>query len=286
MFDISTRLVSEQDEISGLETIGWGNHSWKYLSLIGDERVINLQRRKVYVFFGFCVMPWEDFRKSWIQRCMGAKIRMDKIFTESMESRMSSSRTFFQDSIRCSSAKKSKVYCTEYEKHWKFHRKNSIMSMFNDFSCGTKGNATESVVGPGSEKKWSSISEGSPQGICDRIAERTLLEFAESGCPFSVRRLHFPEVNLAVDQETIETTLRIIISANHLSLLWSSRRDVWRVWIPSREKGATRCDGTIKFFTRAQCDQERSSLWILMTQRIKFSFPTILRTNWEAVTTR
>ena len=38
MFDISAGLVSEQDEISGLETIGWENHSWKYLSLIGDER--------------------------------------------------------------------------------------------------------------------------------------------------------------------------------------------------------------------------------------------------------
>ena len=50
MFDISMRLVSEQDEIPGLETIGWENHSWKYLSLIGDERVINLQRTKVYVF--------------------------------------------------------------------------------------------------------------------------------------------------------------------------------------------------------------------------------------------
>ena len=46
MFDhISTRLVSEQNDISGMET-----HSWKYLSLIGDERVINLQRTKVYVF--------------------------------------------------------------------------------------------------------------------------------------------------------------------------------------------------------------------------------------------
>ena len=54
----------EQDEISGLETIGWENHSWKYLSLIGDERIINLQRTMVYVFFGFCVVPEEDFRKS------------------------------------------------------------------------------------------------------------------------------------------------------------------------------------------------------------------------------
>ena len=32
MFDISTKLVCEQDEISGLETISWENHSWKYLS--------------------------------------------------------------------------------------------------------------------------------------------------------------------------------------------------------------------------------------------------------------
>ena len=27
MFDISAKLVSEQDELSGLETIGWENHS-------------------------------------------------------------------------------------------------------------------------------------------------------------------------------------------------------------------------------------------------------------------
>ena len=52
MFDISMKLVSEQDEISGLKTIGWENHSWKYLSLI-DERAINLQRTKVYVFSDF-----------------------------------------------------------------------------------------------------------------------------------------------------------------------------------------------------------------------------------------
>ena len=53
MFDISAKLVVEQDEISGLETIGWEKHSWKYLSLIGDERIINLQRTKVYVFSDF-----------------------------------------------------------------------------------------------------------------------------------------------------------------------------------------------------------------------------------------
>ena len=45
MFDISTKLVSEQDEISGMETIGWDKHSRKYLSLIGDERIIFCARR-------------------------------------------------------------------------------------------------------------------------------------------------------------------------------------------------------------------------------------------------
>ena len=76
---MSTRLVPEQDEISGLETIGWENHSWKHLSLIGDERVINLQRTKVYVFSGslccvlvrFSKLPqsneaWEQ-RLGWIK---------------------------------------------------------------------------------------------------------------------------------------------------------------------------------------------------------------------------
>ena len=51
IFDISAaKLVGEQVEISNLETIGWEKHSWTYLSLIGDETVINLQRPKVYVF--------------------------------------------------------------------------------------------------------------------------------------------------------------------------------------------------------------------------------------------
>ena len=51
MFDISDKLVSEQsDEIYGVTTINWENSSWKYLSLIGDEQVISLQRTKVYMF--------------------------------------------------------------------------------------------------------------------------------------------------------------------------------------------------------------------------------------------
>ena len=50
MFDISAKLVSEQEEVNNVDKIHWKNHSWKQLSLIGDETVINLQRAKVYVF--------------------------------------------------------------------------------------------------------------------------------------------------------------------------------------------------------------------------------------------
>ena len=50
MFDISAKLVSEQDEIYGISTISWEDSSWKYLSLVGDEQVISLLHKKDYVF--------------------------------------------------------------------------------------------------------------------------------------------------------------------------------------------------------------------------------------------
>ena len=117
VFDISAKLVSEQEEISGLETIGWENHSWKYMSLIGDERIINLQRTKVYVFSDSVLChgkihqnpesnkAWEE-RIGWILQLLKATETM----TESMESRRNSSGISSQDLIRCSSATKSKVY--------------------------------------------------------------------------------------------------------------------------------------------------------------------------------
>ena len=45
------------------------------------------------------------------------------------------------------------------------------------------GKGQWSFIGPGSEKKWYSISEDSPQGEWDKMAERMTLDFAESGHP-------------------------------------------------------------------------------------------------------
>ena len=95
MFDISTRLVSEQDEISGLETIGWENHSSKYMSLIGEERIISLQCTKVYVFSDSVLCPgkihenhqsntaWEH-RLGWLKSSQNYR-NFDRIDGEPME---------------------------------------------------------------------------------------------------------------------------------------------------------------------------------------------------------
>ena len=88
-----------------------------------------------------------------------------------------------------------------------------------------------SFIGPGSEKKWYSLEENSPQGIWNHIADKMLLEFAESGCPIFRATTPFARGTLkskghgklsfhfAADQEeTIETIFRIIVFANQLSL--------------------------------------------------------------------
>ena len=74
------------------------------------------------------------------------------------------------------------------------------------------------------------MEENSPQGIWDQIAEKMLLEFAESGSPvfrattpFSRSKLKSKglgklSIHYAADQATIETFFRIIVFANQLSL--------------------------------------------------------------------
>ena len=113
MFDISAKLVGEQEEIHGLDKIHWEKHSWKYLSLIGDETVINLQRAKVYVFSDSVLCVGRGPSIYDVQRSLERKDRMinaTETLTESVESRLNSSGTSSQDSPRCSSAVKSMIY--------------------------------------------------------------------------------------------------------------------------------------------------------------------------------
>ena len=190
MFDISTKLVSEQDEISGLETIGWENHSWRYLSLIGDERITNLQRTKVYVFSDsvLClgkILENPESNEAWEQRLGWINLlKITKTLTESMVSQWNSSGIFSQDfnTLQLSDEVKSLLYRLG-ETPEIFTGRILFMSMFNDISCDSNGNEEEclanaklvslyarrfgkaqwSFIGPGSEKKWYSIKEDSPQ---------------------------------------------------------------------------------------------------------------------------
>ena len=73
MFDITLKLVSEQEEINNLDKIHWERNSWKQLSLIGDETVINLQRASLRLL-RFCVVPWKDPSTSGIQRSLEERI--------------------------------------------------------------------------------------------------------------------------------------------------------------------------------------------------------------------
>ena len=197
MFDTSTRLVSEQSEISGLETIGWENHSWKYLSLTGDERVINLQRTKFYVFSDpvLClgkILENPQSNDAWEQRLGWLKSSQNtKTLTQSTASQWNSSGLFPRIQYVASQwwSQKFNVQIRRHEK--KSQEEFYFMSMFNDISCWTKENETEcllnskivslyarrfgkgqwSFTGPGSEKKWYCISEDSPQGEWDNMAD-------------------------------------------------------------------------------------------------------------------
>ena len=249
--------MTEQDEISGLETIGWEKHSWKYMLLIGDERIINLQRTKIYVFSDSALClgkihqnpesneAWKK-RIEWITSSQSYR-NFDGINGEPTEFEWNIFPGF--DKLQLCD-KVTDLLSRLGETPAKFTGRILFMSMSNDISCGTKDNEQEclaharvvslyarnfgtgqwSFIGPGSEKKWYSMEEDCPQGIRDEIAEKMLVEFAESGSP--IFRATTPlsrgqlrskghgklSIHFAATQETFETIFRIIVSANQLSL--------------------------------------------------------------------
>ena len=83
------------------------------------------------------------------------------------------------------------------------------------FFCAKIGAGQWSFLGPGSEKKWYSVSEDSPQDEWDEMAEKMMVTLAESGHP--VFRVTSPlsrgvlkskgggklSIHFCADQETI-----------------------------------------------------------------------------------
>ena len=231
MFDITAKWVDEQDEINNLDKIHWRRNSWKQLSLIGDERVINLQRTKVYVFSDsvLCLGIIHQHPESneackkiieWITTDKSYR-DYDGINGEPTELEWNIFPGFTTLQL-C--GKVTDLLSRSGETPENFTGRILFMSMFNDISCDRKGNKEEclanarvvkvlakrfgighwSLIGPGSEKKWYSMEENSPQGIWDHIADEMLLEFAESGISIFPRNVSIGPVK-SQKQRTWET---------------------------------------------------------------------------------
>ena len=186
------------------------NHSWKQLSLIGDETVINLQRAKVYVFSDSVLClgsvhqhpqsneAWKE-RIGWITTDKSYR-DYDGINGEPTEIEWNIFPGFTTLQV-C--GKVTDLLSRLGETPETFKGRILFMSMFNDISCEKKDNEEECVanakvvfilakkfgigqwsfIGPGSKKKWYSMEENSPQGILGSYRGKMLLEFAESGHP-------------------------------------------------------------------------------------------------------
>ena len=149
-FDISVKLVSEQDEICGVKTIDWENSSWKYLSLKGDEQVISLQRAKVYVFSDsvLCLGKIHENPQSntaWEQRLELFKSTLeyrtlDRIDGEPMEFEWNIFPGF---NTLQPSEEVQELLLRLNETPENFTGRIIFMSMFNDISLGSKDNKIE-----------------------------------------------------------------------------------------------------------------------------------------------
>ena len=229
MFDVSARLVSEQDEISGLETIGWENYSWKYLSLIGDERIINLQRTKVYVFPDSVLFLGKIFENPESNDACERRSEWIKSF-QKLQKLWQYRR--WADGIRVEYFPRIQYLAAQWRSQkftvqiGRYTRKITgrilFMSMFNEIPCGTKDNEKEClgharVVSLYARKfgkgQWSFIGLGVPYHW--RHSPRNLWQYCRKDAvgirwadvQFSVPRLLCPEVNSKAKALEIVDTL-------------------------------------------------------------------------------
>ena len=159
MFDITAKLVSEQDEIHGLDKIHWEKNSWRQLSLIGDETVTNLQPRKSLCLLRFCVVPRKDPSTSRFQRSLENKVAESdpRKATEIMDG-IDGEPTEFEWNIfpgfttlqLC--GKVNDLLSDLGQTPKTFTRRILFMSMFNDISCDRKDNKEECLANAGSRQ--------------------------------------------------------------------------------------------------------------------------------------
>ena len=188
MFDVTAQLVNNQEEINCLDRILWGKNSWTHS--IFDAH------KSMYSQILCCVSarsinipnPTILGRKGLNGSSMRKATETDGNNAEPTEFEWNifPGFTTLQLCDRISNLLSSLGQSPET-----FTGRILFMSMFNDISCGTKGNEEEclanvkvvstfakkfcigqwSFIGPGSEKKWYSAEDSSPQGIWDNCPQ-------------------------------------------------------------------------------------------------------------------
>ena len=143
----------EQEEINNLDKIHWERNSWKQLSLIGDETVINLQRAKVYVFsdsvlFLGRIHQHPESNEAWKKRIVGVMAEKsyrdyDAINGESTEFEWNIFPRFTTLQL-C--GKVTDLLSNLGETPETFTGRILFMTMFNDISCDGKGNKEECLA--------------------------------------------------------------------------------------------------------------------------------------------
>ena len=240
---------------------------------MNDRSSRQSSKHKSLCVLRFCVVSRQSSSTSWMQTKLGrTELReyepreATEIMMLSTGSRRNSSGTFFPGFTTLQLCDKiSDLLSSMGQTPEFFTGRVLFMSMFNDIFCDRYDNIDEclrnanivktfagrfgigqwSFIGPGSEKKWY-LSENSPQGAWDHIAEEMLLEFAESGHPI------FPCNDSIVQGSAEKQRTRKVVytfhrwsryswyNLSHYSFcqsaqcLRSSGSHMWGIWRPSR----------------------------------------------------
>ena len=234
-----------------------GKHSWKYLSLIGDETVINLQRAKVYVFSDsvLCIgkihqhldskEAWKK-RKEWITASQSYR-DYDGISGEPTEFEWNIFHGFTTLQL-C--GKVNDLLSDLGQTPENFTGRILFLSMFNDISCGTKDNERDCLANAevvsiyakkfGIGQRSLLVPDLRKSGLLwKRTAHKEFGTISRKRCCWHSQKGDVPifrattplsrsalrskghgklSIHFAAGQATIETIFCIIVSANQLSL--------------------------------------------------------------------
>ena len=208
MFDVTTQIVHNEEEITSLDKILYQRNSWKQLSLINDPVIINLQSTKVYVFSDSVLCLGKVFQHpecNEVCKSRVAGVRAERNYKD------------FEDVTKKSTEFKCDIFpgftslqlCDKINNLLSSVKQSSktftgrilFMSMFNDISCDKYDKKVECLKNAEFVKTFAKdlelvnglsldqilrkyyLSENRPQSACVHVTEEMLLKFAGSGHP-------------------------------------------------------------------------------------------------------